>query len=315
MAWVTWRQHRLQLLGVSLMVLLVAVAAAITAQPIRSAYHGQALAACLPPAAQPGCDLILSHFSSEFGSRVQAARFLVILPALVGVLIGAPLLAREFEQGTFRLAWAQGISRRRWLLAKTLWLGLAVVLASVALALIAMWWRQPFDRVAGRMSPSGFDIEGLVVPAYGLFALTVGIFAGLLLRRSLAALALAGGIFVATRGCLELLLRPHYLPPLHRTASGLVAATRARDWIIDNTVVDAVGRRITSAREGEAVLHAQRAGIQAQQYLASVGWRRVITFQPADRFWTFQGIEAGILLVLAALAVLGSVALLRRRPA
>jgi len=40
------------------------------------------------------------------------------------LFIGAPLLAREFEHGTFRLAWTQGISRRRWLLSKTLLLTL-----------------------------------------------------------------------------------------------------------------------------------------------------------------------------------------------
>jgi len=315
MAWVTWRQHRLQLLAVATMVLFVAVGAAVASLPIRAAYHRQALSACLPPAARPGCDLIVSHFSSEFGARAHGARYLMALPALVGVLIGAPLLAREFEQGTFRLAWTQGISRRRWLLSKTLWLGLALVLAAAALAAIAMWWRQPFDRIEGRISPSGFDVEGPVVPAYALFALTMGTLAGLVLRRTLAALVLSGAVFVATRVGVELLLRPHYLSPLHRTASGLVAATRVRDWILNDTLVDAVGRRITSAREDVAVVHAQRAGIDAHQYLASLGWRRVITFQPADRFWTFQGIETGIFVLLAALSVLASVALLRRRPA
>jgi hypothetical protein len=178
-----------------------------------------------------------------------------------------------------------------------------------------MWWRQPFDHVQGRLSPAGFDVEGPVVPAYALFALTVGILAGLLLRRTLAALSVAAAVFVAARAGVELLLRPHYLQPLHRTATGLAAGARARDWVFDNVVVDAVGRTITSAREDLAVVHAQRAGVDPQQYLASLGWRRVITFQPADRFWTFQGIETAIFLALAALAVLASVALLRRRPA
>ena len=31
---------------------------------------------------------------------------------------GAPLLAREFETGTFRLAWTQSVTRTRWLAVK-----------------------------------------------------------------------------------------------------------------------------------------------------------------------------------------------------
>jgi hypothetical protein len=62
-------------------------------------------------------------------------------------------------------------------------------------------------------------------------------------------------------------------------------------------------------------VHAQHAGIDAHQYLASLGWRRLITFQPADRFWTFQAIETVIFLALALAAVAVAVLLLRRRAA
>jgi hypothetical protein len=314
MAWVTWRQHRQQLLASAGIVTFVALAALATALPVRDAYHRQALSSCLPPSARPGCDLIVAHFRSEFASLAQAGRWLFLLPGLA-LLIGAPLLAREFEHGTIRLAWTQGVSRRRWLVSKTLLLGLAVVAAAAALGAIALWWRAPFDHVDGRIAPSSFDIEGLVVPAYAFFALAVGVVAGLLLRRTLPALSLAAGVFVLTRLGVEKLLRPHYLTPLHRVSAGTAPASRARDWVFDDTLVDGVGRRITTAREDLAVLHAQHAGIDAQQYLASLGWRRLVTFQPADRFWTFQAIETGIFLALALLAIGAAVVLLRRRPA
>jgi ABC-2 family transporter protein len=314
MAWVTWRQHRQQLLASAGLVVFVAVAALATAIPVRDAYHRQALSSCLPPSARPGCDLIVAHFRSEFGSLAQVGRWLFLLPALA-LLVGAPLLAREFEHGTIRLAWTQGVSRRRWLLSKTLLLGIAVVVAAGVLGAIAVWWRAPFDHVDGRITPSSFDIEGLVVPAYALFALTAGTLAGLVLRRTLPAISLAAAVFFATRLGVEKLLRPHYLAPLHRVAAGTAPAPHMRDWVFDDTLVDSVGRRITTAREDLAVLHAQHAGIDAQQYLASLGWRRLITFQPADRFWTFQGIETGIFLALALLAIGAAVVLLRRRPA
>lgn len=314
MAWVTWRQHRPQLLVTAGLLLLVAVAAFVTELPIRAAYHQHALSSCLPPATRSGCELIVNHFRSEFASRAAVARYLIVLPALPGLFIGAPLLAREFEHGTFRLAWTQSVSRRRWVLSKTLLLTLTTVVAASLLALLAAWWRQPFDSVEGRISPAGFDVEGLVVPAYAFFALASGVLAGALLRRTIPAMSLAVGTFFAVRIGVEKLLRPRYLPPLHRTAIGLTESTRARDWVLDNSLVDAVGRTISTAREDRAIVHAQHATVDPQDYLLSLGWKRVITFQPEGRFWTFQAIEMGIFVVLGVLAVVAAVALVQRTP-
>lgn len=314
MAWVTWRQHRTQLLVAGALLLAVAVTALATSLPVRDAYNRQALASCLPPSARSGCELIVAHFRSQFRALVQGGRYLFLLPALA-LLAGAPLLARELEQGTFRLAWTQGVSRRRWLLAKTLLLGAGVAAAAAALAVITAWWRGPFDRVDGRMQPASFDIEGVVVPAYALFALAAGILAGLVVRRTLPAISIAAALFVATRLGVEKLLRPYYLEPRHRAVPGAAPVARLRDWVTSDTLVDGAGRAITTAREDLAVVHAQQAGLDVQQYLASLGWRRLITYQPADRFWTFQAIEAGIFVLLAAAAVAAAILLLRRRPA
>ena len=130
MAWVTWRQHRSQLVaGLALLVGLAATALA-THLPIHAAYHRDAVAGCLPPSARAGCDLIVRHFESEFGGWAAAARGLAVLPALVGLFVGAPLLARELEHGTHRFAWTQAVTRRRWLLSKTAFLALGTVAAA-----------------------------------------------------------------------------------------------------------------------------------------------------------------------------------------
>jgi ABC-2 family transporter protein len=315
MAWVTWRQHRLQLLIGAGLLASLALVALVTGLPIRAAYHREALSSCLPPASQSGCDIIVRHFQSEFGSGVRAAQFLILLPALVGAFIGAPLLARELEHGTYRFAWTQSVTRRRWLLSKTTLLGLAVVTLAIAAAALVMWWRTPFDRVQGRMSPSGFEIEGLVVPAYALFALTLGVLAGAVLKRSIAAISAALVAFFGVRLAVGHLLRPHYQAPVHETAPGLTSTGHARDWVLSNGLVDAVGRRISSGREDLAILHAQHARLDAQEYLVSLGWRRSISFQPADRFWTFQAIEAGVFVALSVATVLLMLWLVRRRPA
>jgi ABC-type transport system involved in multi-copper enzyme maturation permease subunit len=38
---------------------------------------------------------------------------LLPIPALLGMFWGAPLIARELESGTYRLAWTQSVTRRR----------------------------------------------------------------------------------------------------------------------------------------------------------------------------------------------------------
>jgi hypothetical protein len=315
MAWLTWRQHRPQLMVIAGLLVLLAIAALVTELPIRAAYHRHALASCLPPSTRSGCEIIVSHFRSQFAERAAVTRYLTVLPAFGGLFIGAPLLAREFEYGTFRLAWTQSLSRRRWVLSRTLLLTLATVAAAALLSALTMWWRTPFDEIGGRIEPSGFDVEGLVVPAYAFFALAVGIFAGMLLRRTIAAMSLAVTVFVAVRVGVEKLARPHYLSPLHRTVDSLAPSAGARDWILENQLVDAVGRQISTGREDLAIVHAQHARVDPQEYLLSIGWRRAITYQPNDRFWTFQLIEMGVFVVLGALAVAATLVLAQRATA
>ena len=314
MAWVTWRQHRAQV--VAMAGLLVALAAAMlgTHLPVQAAYHRDTLSECLPPTARSGCDIIVRHFEGEFHSWATALRVLAGLPALAGLFVGAPLLARELEHGTHRLAWTQGVTRRRWLLSKTALLAAATLAAGAIASALVMWWRGPFDTLEGRMSPSGFDVEGFVVPAYALFALAVGVLAGLLLRRTVPAMTATLVVFVATRLAVLKFLRPHFESPLHRIAVATDTGRQAGDWLLSDTLVDAGGRQITAGREDLAVLHAQQAGIDPHGYLVSVGWKRVISYQPAGRFWTFQLLEAGLFAALAVAIVLAAIWLVRRTP-
>jgi hypothetical protein len=314
MAWLTWRQHRSQVVAMG--ALLAALAAAIvgTDLPIRAAYHRDTLSECLPPTSRAGCDIIVRHFLGQFDGWVTGLRGVAVLPALVGIFIGAPLLARELEHGTHRFVWTQSVTRRRWLLSKTALLAAATVAAASIASVLVMWWRSPFDTLDGRMAPSGFDIEGVVVPAYALFALAVGVLAGLVFRRTVPAMTATLMVFGVTRLLVLNFLRPHFEAPLHRTAVATDVGRKAGDWILSDTLVDAAGRQITAAREDLAVLHAQQAGIDPHAYLVSVGWKRAISYQPSGRFWEFQLIEAGLFTALAVAIVAGAIWLVRRTP-
>ena len=314
MAWVTWRQHRSQLVAAVGLLVALAAAAFGTHLPIRAAYHHGALADCLPSAARSGCDIIVRHFESEFNGWAAAVRGLAVLPVLAGLFVGAPLLARELEHGTHRFAWTQGVTRRRWLLSKTTLLAAVTLAAGGVVSALVMWWRSPFDTLEGRIAPSGFDIEGVVVPAYALFALALGVLAGLVFRRTVAAMTATLVVFAATRVLVLNFVRPHFLSPLHRIVVATDSSPQAGDWILSDTLVDAGGRQITAGREDLAVLHAQQAGIDPHTYLVTLGWKRIISYQPAARFWTFQLIEAGLFVALAAAVVLATIWLVRRTP-
>jgi hypothetical protein len=315
MAWVTWRQHRSQAVGAFGLLVALAAAAFLTHLPIASAFGHDSLSACLPAAPRTGCDIIVPHFEGEFSGLVTATRVLAVLPLLAGVFVGAPLIARELEFGTYRFAWTQAVSRRRWLLSKTALLAAGTIVAAGAASLLVMWWRSPFDTLEGRISPSGFDIEGVVVPAYAIFALTLGVLAGLVFRRTVAAMTVTLVGFGATRLLVSDFLRPHFLTPLHRVVAATAASGMPGDWVLSNTLVNAGGRRVTAASEGLAVLHAQQAGIDPHTYIVTLGWKRVVSYQPAGRFWTLQLLEAGLFTALAVVLVLVAVRLVRRTPA
>jgi hypothetical protein len=315
MAWVTWRQHRSQALGAFGLLVGLAATALLTHLPIASAFDHDSLSGCLPPATRSGCDIIVPHFESQFGGLVTATRIMAVLPLLAGLFVGAPLIARELEFGTHRFAWTQGVSRRRWLLSKTLLLAAGTVVAAGAASLVLMWWRSPFDSLEGRISPGGFDIEGIVVPAYALFALALGVLAGLVFRRTVAAMTATLVAFGATRFLVSDFVRPHFMAPLHRVISATATSAMPGDWVLSNTLVDAGGRRITAANEELAVVHAQQAGLDPHTYILTLGWRRVISYQPAGRFWTFQLLEAGLYVGLAVALVLVALWLVRRTPA
>jgi hypothetical protein len=313
MAWLIWRQHRAQLSLALLTLGLVGIAALALGVPMYDSFHREAVSSCLPPAARSGCDIIVHHFESQFGSAIRATRYLSLLPALVGLFIGAPLLTRELEHGTHRLIWTQTITRQRWLLSKTALLSLAIALVALALSGIVTWWRHPFDVLQGRMSPTGFDVEGIVLTATAIFSFTLGVLAGAVLRRTVPAMSVTLGAFLAVRLSVGQLLRPHYAKPLHESISGLIPGAHATDWLLSNQLVDFVGRPVSPDREARAIEHAQRAGLNASAYLSGAGWKRSVTYQPSGRFWDFQLIEAGIFLGLATLCVVGAMWIVRRR--
>src|SRR5450755_2698471 len=146
MAGVTWRQHRIALAGVAALLGALAVWLWIIGTPL---HHAYAAATACHPASSAACQNLISTFnvsatSNFMGNKGPGGVLLQLVPVLIGAFVGAPVLARELETGTFRYAWTQGFGRWRWTLAKLLALGAVVAAVAGALSVLFSWYYQPY---------------------------------------------------------------------------------------------------------------------------------------------------------------------------
>ncbi len=301
MIWVSWRQHRSQAIACLGVLAALAVYAILLGTSMRTAFSHDGLAACLARSQGTGCPAAVTAFTDQFGSAVNIAFWAVLLiaPGLLGVLIGAPLIARELEFGTWRLAWSQTVPRARWLATKLALVTGGLILLGAAMTAVITWYRAPMDQLTGRFLHNIYDFEGPVLTAYILCAFGFAVLAGLLVRRSIPAMIAAFIPWLTIRLVVEFLLRPNFQAPLTLLRQNCPRAYGCGTGI--GFLPPATGHI------GDWVF-----SISGNQQ----GTQNVITYQPADRFWTFQFIEAGLFVALTAAALGATVWLLhRRRPA
>jgi hypothetical protein len=312
MMWLMWRQHRGEAVTVAIVVVVLAVPLLVTEHILASAYQQLGVGGCLAHPDQGSCPAILGAFTGQLGSYRLAIEWLNLLPALLGMLVGAPLVARELERGTHRMVWTQGITRARWLVTK---LGLVLggsLLSSAILTALLIWWRAPLDRLQGNLGPQAFDYEGVVPLAYVAFALALGVASGVLLRKTVPAMAATFIGFVAVRLPVELLARQNYLPPRVVTWDGASqpAGPGPTDWEIGRGWIDRGGHHISmslvlnscssTGPGGGASGGPSQSGALFYNCTYAHGWLQFVAWQPHDRFWLFQGIESAIFVALAA---------------
>ncbi|MGH3286136.1 MAG: hypothetical protein ACRDPD_15915 [Streptosporangiaceae bacterium] len=151
------------------------------------------------------------------------------------------------------------------------------------------WYRAPMDRLTGRLQHNISDFEGLVPTAYNLCAFGFAVLAGLLLRRSIPAMIAAFIPWLAIRLVIEFVFRPHFLTPLTIQANCPPTAN--------------CGTGISSVPQATGHIGDWVLGMNSKGFI----------YQPADRFWPFQLIEAGIFVALTAAALGATIWLLHRR--
>jgi hypothetical protein len=309
MTWLSWRQQRIETLITAGFLALLAAAFIPTGIHVADLFAQQHLLRCVNSRSE-ACQLATGNLTLRAGvlNGLLDSGWFNLIPGLIGVALAAPLLL-DRENGTTQLAWTQSITRRRWIATKGIVAVATVLVAGAAFSLLFTWYRRPFDRLYGRWDR--FDFEGIVPVAYVLFALGLALAVGVLVRRSTAALIVAFGAYVAGRVFVESWLRQRFITPLSATwRLNAPGPNLSHALVVREGPSDKAGHFFTGS--SSAFQSCAKTGPKGDMTLDprcmarhGAGFTHAL-YQPASRFWEFQGIETalfgGIALLLIAFA-------------
>ncbi len=319
MLWVVWRQYRAALLTAIILLGLVAVPVILGGLAMHADFRSSGAAACAAdPASSAECKRIVGLFTNQYIDWANRLVWITAVPALAGVFVGAPMLAREFEQGTWRLAFTQSVTRTRWLVTNLATVGAGLAVVAFAFSALFTWWRGPLDLVGSRMRTASFIVTAPSLVAVTIFAFAVGVLAGALLRRTIAAMGATLVAYLVVRIPVEESVRPTYLTPLSRTtdpAAQSAAGWRpSTDWVVDSGWIDAAGRHLSQAEENAIARYAD-SDESLTKYLVEHNLRIYTEYHPSTSLPAMQLVEAAIFLGSAGVLLALAVWLIRRRTA
>ncbi|WP_327329228.1 ABC transporter permease [Streptomyces sp. NBC_01208] len=299
--WLVWRQHRaafwtligLTLLGVIAMVYL----------------RGQLVdyLSTLDPTTRKSGSMP-SEFEDRADPLFSIGSYLGYIPILLGVFLGAPLVAGDLETGTAKLVTSQSVSRLRWLTVKLALPAVLVTLCTGALTAVFTWWWGPVKSLSESLTWTAFfSVTGPVPVAHALLAFTVGVAVGMVLRRTLVSmvvtLGIVGAIGFVWSECWRSLgnvltinthdgVGPAMSPPdlpaqAEQQGQGTYFLTESGDRLDWTTCLE----HSENARAHSACMDSQHV----------VGWS--LDYLPASQMHTMQWLGAGIMLAASAAVV------------
>lgn len=292
MIWVGWRLQRTETLIVVGILALLAALLIPTGIQMANAYHHDGLAACLSIDPGPACANAIGDFHQRFQPTLDLSNWFNLVPGLIGVLLAAPFIL-DLEQGTYRLAWTQSITRRRWLLGKLGMLVAAALVAAGAMIALFTWWRSSSIHLDGRLDSGNYDFTGTVVVGYTLFALALALALGAIWKRAAATLTLAFVGYFAVRILVDVKLRDHLVAPLKTVYTG-----RHQPSVLHNAHILSMrgflhGRQIIGG--GDFSFGGAKLAVPRMDNIVFH-----VVYQPQSHFWALQLTETGLFVGVAA---------------
>lgn len=244
-------------------------------------------------------------FSAAVGTyRSPLDSALVALPFAAAAFIGVPIVARELERGTSRLAWSLAPSRWRWYLAR-------VAPALLLVAVLSLLAGHALDRLLAASEPAmdvsaafpNFGFRGVVLASRAVFVFCLAVAFGAILGRTLPAVILVGIVSVAGIGVGS---------DLHRQllASGAVPVSEEA-WDGNDLYIE----QRFELPDGSLVTWDYFTAEDPYDDEGNPIYPSVMMAVPGERYRFAETVEAGILAAGSVIALLvGGFVVGRRRP-
>jgi hypothetical protein len=302
----TYRIHRFEIRAILFATLLSVAVSAIVVTWIETSGYGD----CLITFDQPTVACLGLESTGAWFSRV--ARLSIVLatffPFLAGLLLGTPLVAKEIDSGTARLAWSLSPSRGRWYVARLLPMLAAIALAGMAIGIVA-------DVLVGVMMPDrdlpnsfvAFHGRGVLIATSALVLGSAAVALGAILGRPTPTLILAlvlGGLTLFA------------VSEVHRKVFLVSEAVVApQDWNggDDDLYIDGKFQLSDGTLVTWEELIAREPAIAQGEFGPELPFVQLVI--PGERYREIEAREAGVHLGISAIFLLvGGVVVMRRRP-
>lgn len=315
MIWLAWRTHRAAFLTALVFLGIVATFMVITGLMMRADFTSLGLSACNMSSPSQACGDAWATFSGKYEVLKNLNELFLLTPLVVGILVGAPLVARELERKTSLLVWTQGVTRMRWLVGMLLGVFAGTIALFAACSLLNNWWLHPIIQLDGRFD-NVFEVVGIVPIAYAAFALALGIAAGALLGKTLPAILVTIVGYSPVRMAVARGLRPyHFVAPIDATGFGVQVSPA--DWSLGGGMEDGAGHLVdVTTWENTCPPSSPSHGKDYfGQCLHDHGWVQHTIYHPAAHFWPLQYAESFFFIALAVVLLAVTLAVVQRRHA
>ena len=186
----TYRINRFEIRAILVATGLSVVVSAIVLWWIRNSGY----AACIASAGPPTVACLELQDVGRWATRIASlsSRLAGFFPFLAGLLLGAPLIAREVDKGTARLAWSLGPSRRRWFAQRVVPILVVVAASAMTIGIVS-------EQLVALFAPGvdlansfvGFHTRGVLLATSALLVASIGVAIGSLVGRQIPTVLLA----------------------------------------------------------------------------------------------------------------------------